>query len=538
MPPKTPDVFKHKGKPRAGKTSRAVSLEPIPDLSVAAAFDLVEQLDRPRPAKTSYPIDLKRFEALEAQAIKIKIKAKKATEIVHDKGRKAELAASPGMMALADAGLVLEPAAAPVALGNFQGIADTGWFPSDCTMAAGPQHVLVAVNASVAVYTKAGAAAQPARTLSAWFGNVISGAKIFDPRALYDQHAGRWLLLAVALPSNPSAHQSYFLLSVSKTSDPLGGWWNYKLDAMKDGTTATDNWADYPSLGVDNQAVYISANMFKFGGSFLYAKVRVLNKAPLLTGGTATWFDFTKLKNADNSMAFTVQPCHTFGAPQVEFLVNSYFTGAATENKLTLWSLTNPTGTPALTARTITTAPFGQPPQADQRGGGVGLNSGDVRILNAISRGGSVWCALTTVYNWNEAVNRAAAHWFQINATNGAILQQGVYGARGLHYFYPAVMPDTNGNMTMVFCRCGPNEYASIYYTGRRSSDPAGQLQASALLKAGLGNSQRIDGSGRNRWGDYAGIAVDPLDQRNIWFYSMFADAANKWGTWVGAARF
>ena len=237
-------------------------------------------------------------------------------------------------------------------------------------------------------------------------------------------------------------------------------------------------------------------------------------------------------------MAFTVQPCHTFGAPQIQYLVNSYFTGAATEDRLTLWSLTNPIGTPTLSARTVTTSPYGQPPKADQQGGGDGLNAGDVRVLNAVSRGGSVWCALTTVHNWGEAVNRAAAHWFQLNATGGAIQQQGVFGARGYHYFYPAVMPDTNGDMTIVFCRCGPSEYASIHYSGRKSSDPPGNLQPSALLKSGLGNWQRIDGSGRNRWGDYAGIAVDPINQQDVWFYSMFADAGNKWGTWVGAARF
>src|SRR5205807_4358286 len=133
----------------------------------------------------------------------------------------------------------------------------------------------------------------------------------------------------------------YFLLSISKSADPLGGWWNYKLDATKDGTTATSNWADYPSLGLDNQAIYVTGNMFKFGGNFAYAKVRVLNKAPLLSGGTAAWHDFVKLQNADGSLAFTVQPCHTNGAPGVEYLVNSYFGSASSAKQLTLWSLTS-----------------------------------------------------------------------------------------------------------------------------------------------------------------------------------------------------
>jgi hypothetical protein len=540
MPKHVLEEARHKGKPRPGKSAKGVSFQPAQDLTAAPAFDVVEQLDRPRPSTTRYPIDQEAFARLEAAATKVKVRAKKKSTLVHDKGKREELALSPGIALPAGPAVLEEPAAAPVPLGNFQGLVDTGWFPPDCTMAAGPQHVLIAVNSSVAVYTKAGAVAQQPRTLSAWFGNVISGAKIFDPRAVYDQHANRWVILAAALPSSPGAQQSFFLLSVSQSADPLAGWWNYKLDATKDGSTATNNWADYPCLGVDNQALYVTANMFKFGGNFAYAKLRILNKAPLLSGGTATWFDFTKLQNLDNpaTLAFTVQPCLTFGAPQVQHLVNSYFTAAPTQNRLTLWSVTNPTTAPVLTRRTVTTDPYGQPPKADQKGGGEGLNSGDVRILNAIFRGGSVWAALTTAHNWAESVNRTAAHWFQINATSGALVQQGIYGSKGLHYFYPAVMPDTNGNMTMVCCRCGTSEYASIRYTGRKATDPLGQLQGSALLKAGLGNSQRLDAQGRNRWGDYAGIAVDPADQREVWFYSMFADAGNKWGTWVGTSRF
>src|SRR5262249_8366753 len=156
-------------------------------------------------------------------------------------------------------------------------------------------------------------------------------------------------------------------------------------------------------------------------------------------------------------------------------------------------------------------------PKADQKGGGVGLNSGDVRVLNAVFRGGSVWAVLTTAHNWGESVNRTASPWFQMKATNGALVQQGMYAGKGLHYCYPAARPDSNGNMIMVCCRSGTSEYASVRYTGRKSTDPLGQLQASALLKAGLGNSQRIDGQGRNRWGDYAGIAVDPADPRQVW---------------------
>ena len=92
--------------------------------------------------------------------------------------------------------------------------------------------------------------------------------------------------------------------------------------------------------------------------------------------------------------------------------------------------------------------------------------------------------------------------------------------------------------MVLVFSRSGPAEFGSAYYTGRKSTDPLGALQPSALLKAGVANYQALDGSGRNRWGDYNGIAADPANPKVIWFYSLFAAPANKWGTWVGSSYF
>lgn len=534
---------RHPGRALAGRGPRGQSLDAgalALMLGPDGGPDPGLAFDRPRPSPTRYPIPLDEYLTLKERVEETKVTpVTPQSNVVTDKGKKDAVLTlgALGAVEVAGAPLAGPPDAAPVTLTSFNGIPATGWLPPDCTMAVGPAHVLLSVNATVAVYSKAGGAPLKQVTLTNWFSNVIGGAKIFDPKALYDQHAGRWVLLAVAL--GPGAQDSFFLLSVSKTGDPLGAWWNYKLDAKKDGSTNTTNWADYPGLGVDSKALYVTANMFAFGGGFRYAKVRVVPKAAPYAGAAPAFFDFVKLKNADNSLAFTVQPCHTYGAPDSEYMVNSVYptTAGGTKNKLTLWKLKSPTTAPTLTRLTITTDPYSLPPDAAQKGGGVPLDSGDVRVLNAVARGGSVWCALTTAHDWG-AGNRAACHWFQLNATSGALTQQGVYGASAFHYFYPAVAPDSNGNMTMVFSRCGPGEFASARYTGRKASDPAGQLQGSAQLSAGVANYTGMDGAGRNRWGDYAGVAGDPADGLKTWFYTMSAGAGNQWTTRVGASKF
>ena len=90
----------------------------------------------------------------------------------------------------------------------------------------------------------------------------------------------------------------------------------------------------------------------------------------------------------------------------------------------------------------------------------------------------------------------------------------------------------------MVFSRSGSTEFGSIYYTGRRSTDPLGALQSSTLLKAGTAHYVALDSGGRNRWGDYNGVAADPANTRLIWFCSEYSSAANVWSTWIGSAFF
>jgi hypothetical protein len=90
----------------------------------------------------------------------------------------------------------------------------------------------------------------------------------------------------------------------------------------------------------------------------------------------------------------------------------------------------------------------------------------------------------------------------------------------------------------MVFSRSGTAEYGSMAYTGRRATDPLGALQTSTLVHAGVAHYQQLDGGGRNRWGDYNGVAADPSAPRVIWIYSEFVAAADTWGTWVSSAFF
>jgi hypothetical protein len=113
-------------------------------------------------------------------------------------------------------------------------------------------------------------------------------------------------------------------------------------------------------------------------------------------------------------------------------------------------------------------------------------------------------------------------------------LEDVAFGSGGFYYLYPEVMVDQDTNLTMVFTRSADTEYASAAYTGRMAGDAPG-LGPSVVFKAGEANYVKV-GGGRNRWGDYMGIALDPQNGTTVWGAVEYAESpANTWGIWVGA---
>jgi hypothetical protein len=439
------------------------------------------------------------------------------------------------------------PVLAPTSLANFEGIPQTAFRPPDCTLAVGPNDVMVSVNVDLVGYTKAGVQRFRWANFTTLFNPVLPpNAQLFDPKLAYDHYANRWIVCVAARRATPQG--SWIMMAVSQTPDPAGPYWIWATDATVDGSTSTGNWADFPMLGFDTQGIYVSTNQFVFGGNFAYAKVRIFNKAELYAGGAGAghnirWFDFTRLRNSDNSLAFSVQPAAHFqglGGNPSAFLVNSLFPRGSS---LTLWTLANPLGlwtggAPTLTSASVACRSYDLPPAAVQRDGGtVRIATNDTRLLNAVfqSAGGTqrLWTTHTSAFTWpGDTEARSVAQWYEIDVPSRTVVQQNAYGASGRHYFFPVVQTDSNRNAYLTFGRSAADEYGQLRQTGRLVGDPPGQLQGSALVAAG----QSAYNGGR--WGDYFGIGRDPSDARTVWSYGEYAGTGNTWRTRVTSARF
>ncbi|MBI3189080.1 MAG: hypothetical protein HYZ33_00370, partial [Ignavibacteriales bacterium] len=250
----------------------------------------------------------------------------------------------------------------PVVLNNFQGMTATGAIPPDPISAVGPNHVITMVNSSFKIFDKNGTMLHNF-SLESWFSNVRNPVGFSDPQVFYDHFANRWVMAGGGF-----AEPYSLLISVSDDDDPNGTWYNWSLPAGL-GDSATGNLPDYPQVGFDADAVYITSNEFNPG--LLYSRVRIIEKSQLYTGsaGSVSWLDVWDFREPDhrNVPLTSLRPSIQFGQPNVHFMVNTAPYNPGTF--FTVWTISNPTASPTLTAENVSVVEYYSAGNADQLGG-------------------------------------------------------------------------------------------------------------------------------------------------------------------------
>jgi hypothetical protein len=393
----------------------------------------------------------------------------------------------------------------------------------DGGLAVGRAHVLVTENFSVTILDKATGAEVRSTNLDDWFPSRPEAATfVFDPRAIYDQYADRWIVIALAWdrPVLQGIGGSWLLLSVSRGADPTGGWLGSAIDTFNNQVTPTD-WADYPSLGLDERAVYLTYNVRAAVGRLL-----VFAKADLYDDGAAAFFDFPGLKDPDGGDALAVQPCHHFGPTTAAHLVNTLIPvdldhpSTAVVLRTVTWS----SGTPSLGGpRAVSVHEYATPPKGAEQLGEQALDVGGVRVRGAVSRADSVWLAFATAHGTGAAVDASiAARWCQIDTTTSRARGQDELAELGAYHVFPNLVVDPAGTLTLIASRSAPREHPSLHY----GIWPASRSARAGVLVPGRGPHLRCRGNqpcdqpgARNGWGDYNGIALDPVDGTTVWAF-------------------
>ncbi|MCK5506570.1 MAG: hypothetical protein KAJ10_15510, partial [Thermodesulfovibrionia bacterium] len=419
-------------------------------------------------------------------------------------------------------------------LHSFPSIPMTNSIPPDPHMAVGPNHVITTVNSRFHIYDREGNLLKNIDA-NAWTSAVLPNPGAFDPQIIYDHYEGRWFMLWYN--QNSTANTAFFLISYSDDSNPLGTWYMYALDATKNGSNSTTTWGDYPQIGYDDQAIYINSRQFGFSGGLFYNKIRILTKSELYAAnaGPLTWVDIWNIRRPNGSEALDVlQPALSYD-PGINA---AYFTwsSSGTANFYTLYKITNPITNPVLTGVELPVPTYFQAPLANQLGGGSPrIETGGSKIRAAtVLRDGKLY-AVHGMRN-SQFAAYGSLKYFVVDVNTNTILEQVEQGAQGFFFFYPAIIVDQDHNIAITYSRSADTEYAGSYYSTKLGTDPPG-LSPSKVMVEGLGNYVVTFGGSRNRWGDYLGAALDPVNQYDIWLYSEYAAGTNQWGTWLTEIR-
>ena len=437
--------------------------------------------------------------------------------------------------------LASSPVAATLGF-DFDGIPNTAngsliGIPSDSNLSVGDTQVVEVINTAYEVYDKAtGNSFFPPQQISTIFSGMPGlcgqGVTFFfsDPVVVYDKMAGRWLIGIVAYDS--SGNTGNECLAISATSDATGRYYRYAFGFGKNAFN------DYPKLAVWPDAYYASYNLFTPNNVFGLACA--YDRTAMLEGKS------TKVVCFRNPNEFSFLPSDLDGKTPPPSGEPNFFVDLSTTTSLHLYRFHVDFAAPHNSTFTgpvsIAVKQF-----APACGGGVCIpQAGTKQLLDSL--GDRLMFRLayrnlstheSLVLNHSVATGKAPAgiRWYEIRDPNGtpAVFQQGTFKDGDRSVWMASIAMDQVGDIGVGFSQSSRSIHPAIAFTGRVPSDPLNTLALPAKIVAGMGSQ-----IGENRWGDYSGLAIDPVDDCTFWYVNQYyaANSGFDFNTRVASFRF
>ncbi len=416
---------------------------------------------------------------------------------------------------------------------SFEGIPQTSYNPPDDYIAAGPNHLVMVVNNLFRIYDKSGNV-QNTIDAAQWYFNLVGETAPVDPKILYDHFDKRWIMIWIYI--DHIRLRSFYLISVSDDDDPNGIWFNWSLPSNVNGTTPSNNWADYEGIGFDDQAIFITSNQFSFSGVYNYVKMRIIGKSDLYiksNPGAVTWKDIWNITVPGNSnSASYLRPARMYRTADEFYL---FYLPNAGGNFCVVYKVSNAITNPVLNATAYPITPYAIAPDARQLGSNVLIQGGFSALRNEPVFKDDVLHAVHCIRNPNDT-SLSSLHYLAIDPVHNILLKDLALGDNRHYFLYPALAVDKNNNVIISYSQSSANDYVGGFLTliPKQSGEPTSSFK----LIGGNNYFNRDNGTGRSRWGDYSGAWLDPADNISFWICTEYVQSINTWGTWIGGIRY
>jgi len=398
-------------------------------------------------------------------------------------------------------------------------------YPPDCNGTAGPNHYMQTVNTTYAIYDKTGNILAGPTNMNLLFSGVPgSNCNSGDPLILYDEDADRWLAVEFSL----CGATDMMLVAVSTTDDPTGTWYKYSFDV--------DDMPDYEKFGIWPDGYYMGVNNSSSDDIYVFERSVMLNGGtnPQMIGFNNAWRPssvdgFMCVPPVDNDG--TPAPA---GSPGLFIAFNDDAIGGGSD-ELWIYELdadwTTPSNSTFTRTQQIAVSPFDsnfgnnwdnikQPGTSQELDGIPQVIMNVPQYRNFGSYQTIVCCHTVDVDN----TDHAGIRWYELRRTSGiwTVRQQGTYAPDIHSRWMGSIMLNGNNEIGLGYSISSTTVYPGIRYCGQSAENY--QL-ANGILDYPEGvilegaNSQ----TGVNRWGDYALMSVDPVDDETFWFTTQYA---------------
>jgi Bacterial Ig domain len=451
----------------------------------------------------------------------------------------------------ADGGVVRdrEPALSLASPLGFDGpsLNDAPFYPPDTQGDVGPTQFIAMVNGRVRSYDKTTGVADG--TLNAdtdvFWSSVMTPGDNFttDPHIRYDRLSGRWFAVMIDVPGGFGDVENRIMLAVSD-GGTITASTNFHFYSIPEGVA--NEFADYPTLGIDKNALYIGTNQFKTSGTqgFSDSNAYVVNKASLIAGSpTAT--NFTHVIGSDNVGPFTPQGVDN-DDPNA---TNGYLIGVDNRDfgKLDLLTIANPGGaTPTLSMQQLTVPATAYPLSIAASGvpipGGATLDDLDDRLYAAQMQNGHIFTAHNIGVNSSGVASgsptRDGSRWYEINpgatptlVQSGTVFDNSASSPRS--YWIPTVAVSRQGLLALGGSVAGAAHVPNAWYAARAPGEATGTVGGLTEYTS----SSASYSPPYNRWGDYSLTRVDPEDGMTLWTIQEYVRSTDVWGSRVAKLR-
>ena len=412
----------------------------------------------------------------------------------------------------------------PAVRTNFGGNTHDGSSPLDDNMAISNGGTIVSLANNTIIYYDTFGTELYYSLLVDFIGDAAI-TSICDPTIVYDPDYDRFIFYC---QQNNTHAGNDLILCFSKDNNPMHGWWLYEM--VGDPTTGT-NLFDYPRIAINDSELFVTANLYyEPSGAFNQSVVHQFDKLAGYAGGVLNGVSYTSIPGAP----WTILPVSSGLGGDIAtgmMLVCLNYSGADTFNYYRIYG--NWCCTPHMTFQSVATTPYLVPSSAPQSGSPILLDAArhGCKAMNGFYLNGLIHFVFSSSNpsTYDDEINYNRLNVSSLTNTSSP------YDYTGFDCAYPAVASygssATDASVMVGFGCSNADIYPQINAV---YCDSNLNWSEPVLVKAGV--TFMDDGTGPpNRWGDYTGIARyhGSTSYPEVWMSGMFADAANRWDTWI-----